>query len=242
MPLTPESLYMRLGDLIRSMPDLLDEPGENPDTISWLARAYALVAASGASNDAQLMKMHTNYLLNDRDPETRHLAIRMILHRALAIAELNAPTAIQGAFIPAGNAFDAMAAVGKVLSQATQDLLIVDPYMDEKVLTDFAGLAPPGVTLRLMADQQSHKLTLKPAVLRWATQHATARPVEARLAAPRSLHDRLIVVDGADAWTLTQSFNALAARSPASIVRVDAETAALKAAAYEGMWQAASPL
>ena len=135
-----------------------------------------------------------------------------------------------------------MAAVGKVLQEAKQTLLIVDPYMDEKVLTDFAGLAPAGVTLHLLADTQGHKPTLKPAVTRWAAQHGTARPVEARLAAPRTLHDRLIVVDGAGAWTLTQSFNALAARSPASIVRVDAETAALKVAAYDSMWQAAGPL
>ena len=50
------------------------------------------------------------------------------------------------------------------------------------------------------------------------------------------------LVDGVVAWTLTRFFNALAARSPASILRVDAETAALKVAAYEGMWQAAGPL
>ena len=168
--------------------------------------------------------------------------INVILYRALATAELNAPTAVQGAFIPVGNVFDALVAMGKVLQQSTRNLLIVDPYMDEKVLTDFAGVAPAGVTLHLLADQKDHKPTLKPAVARWTGQYGAQRPLEARLAAPRSLHDRLIVVDGVGAWTLTQSFNALAARSPASIVRVDAETAALKVAAYAGMWQAAMPL
>jgi hypothetical protein len=46
-----------------------------------------------------------------------------------------------GAFIPAGNAFDAMAAIGSVLRTAKQGVFIVDPYMDEKALTDFAPLA-----------------------------------------------------------------------------------------------------
>jgi hypothetical protein len=54
--------------------------------------------------------------------------------------------------------------------------------------------------------------------------------------------DSLIAVDKAEAWVLTQSFNALAARSPASIVRADAETAALEVAYYEAVWAAAAPL
>jgi hypothetical protein len=37
----------------------------------------------------------------------------------------------------------------------------------------------------------------------------------------------LIIADNSEAWVLTQSLNAFAVRSPASIVRVDAETAAL---------------
>jgi hypothetical protein len=49
-------------------------------------------------------------------------------------------------------------------------------------------------------------------------------------------------VDGTQAWVLTQSLNAFATRAPASIVRVDDETAALKIAAYEDMWAAAAAL
>ena len=58
----------------------------------------------------------------------------------------------QGAFIPAGNAFDALAALSKVLRLAATDLLIVDPYMDEKTLIDYVRLANAGVTIRLLAD------------------------------------------------------------------------------------------
>lgn len=233
---------MQLRELVAEMPEFpafkipIDRQGER-----WLGRAHALVSATGDGQDVAELKSAVGFLYtSSRDGGVRRIIT--ILYRALAIAELNAPTAVQGAFIAAGNAFDAMTMVGKVLQEAKQSLLIVDPYMDEKVLTDFAGLASTGVALRLMADQQSHKQTLKPAVGRWATQHGTNRPIEARLAPSRSLHDRLIVVDGMGAWTLTQSFNALAARSPASIVRIDAETAALKVAAYEAMWQAAVPL
>ena len=108
-----------------------------------------------------------------------------------------------------------------------------------KKLTEFALLAPEHVAIRLLADQNLHKATLKPAATRWVAQHGAARPLEVKLAPPKTLHDRLIAVDGVNAWTLTQSLNAFATRSPASILRADPETAALKIASYEAMWQTA---
>jgi hypothetical protein len=60
---------------------------------------------------------------------------------------------------------------------------------------------------------------------------------------PHSLHDRLIVIDQNEVWVLGQSLNGFAVKAPTSIVRVvDAETIALKIEAYDGLWQAATPL
>jgi hypothetical protein len=106
------------------------------------------------------------------DRQTVANQIAMYLHRALAHAELRAPLPARSAFIPAGNAFDAMVAVGKVLGGTTLDVLIVDPYMDEKALTDFAPLAPDRVAIRLLADEDSHKRLSPP--LR-VGPHSTAR-------------------------------------------------------------------
>jgi hypothetical protein len=107
-----------------------------------------------------------------------------------------------------------------------------------KVLTDFTPLAVESVAVCLLADQQS----LKRALDRWAAQYVGKRPLKAKLAPPRTLHDRLIIVDGAGAWDLTQSLKDFAARSPASVVRSGAERAALKIPYYEGIWMAASPI
>ena len=152
------------------------------------------------------------------------------------------PIASDGAFIGAGNVLDAFAAIGSVLESAKTDVLIVDPYMDEKALTEFAHLVPAGISIRLLADAQNHKPTLAPAAKRWVAQYGRARPLEVRLSPARSLHDRLVVVDGKEVWVLTQSLNAFAARAPASIVRVDAETGGLKIAAYQGLWQGAQSI
>lgn len=250
MKMDPEALYVQLGRLVAAMPPLNVVP-QPTDAVQWIARAIALAMFV---DDAEAKTIKSNmdslwsslYRGTDKyavDSRSSHAdAIVRAIYRVLARAEVAAPAAAQGAFIPAGNAFDAMAAVGKVLGSAKQDLLIIDPYMDEKVLTDFAAMAAEGVTVRLLADQQSVKQTLKPAAARWTRQYQQVRPMQARLAAPRSLHDRLIVVDKSVAWVLTQSFNAFAARSPASIIRADDETAALKVAYYEAIWNAAPPV
>jgi hypothetical protein len=243
MPLDPEALYVQLGRLLEAMPDLT-ENARSAESHRWLARAYALAIEAGEHAGAIAVTQKQPYLAspNPAQRQSAAAAISAVVQRALAVAELRAPAAAQGAFIPAGNAFDALAAIGKVLAQAGHDLLIVDPYMDEKVLTDFAPLAAEDVTLRLLADQQHHKPTLKPAVTRWQAQYGAARPLEARLAAPRTLHDRLILVDRSEVWLLTQSLNAFAARAPASIVRVEGDAVPLKLAAYQAMWDAATPM
>jgi hypothetical protein len=248
--LEPEALYSQLGHHIASVPNLANM--DRPEVMLWLGRAFALIDATEDHVAARRVK-RLHELLRARivpNPSERNfdlitqnvMELMDILYRALAVAELATPAAAQGAFIPAGNIFDAMAAVAKVLQTAKADAMIVDPYMDEKALTDFAGLALPGVSIRLLADEAHHKSTLRPAAIRWVAQNGSNRHLETRLTPPRTLHDRLIAIDSTDAWTLTQSLNAFAARSPASIIRADSDTAALKIAAYEAIWQSARPI
>lgn len=91
----------------------------------------------------------------------------MVLYRVLAAAELKAPARAKGTFIPVGNRFDAFAALTKVLETAARDVLIVDPYMDEAVLTDFAGSVPATASLRLLSDQSTVKASIEPAAKAW---------------------------------------------------------------------------
>jgi hypothetical protein len=246
----PQSLYMQLGRLIETMPDLERSGEYSPEILKWLARAHALVSTQGNAQDIAGIRTATSnatlYYTGDlADQGPRKSAVKKIvtiLYRALALAELDAPTTVRGAFIPAGNSFDAMAAVSRTLSGARHDALIVDPYMDEKALTDFAPLAPEGTIIRLLADQHSHKPTLRPAAERWKSQYGPKRPLVVKLAAGRVLHDRLIIADGTDVWILTQSLKDFAVRSPASIVRADGDAAALKISAYQDIWDSAASI
>jgi hypothetical protein len=83
---------------------------------------------------------------------------------------------------------------------------------------------------------------LDPAITRWRQQFGAARPLEVRLSAPRALHDRLILVDGANVWSLTQSLKDFASRSPALVQKVDSEIAPMKVTFYDQLWNASGPL
>ncbi len=234
-----QELYVRLGRLIQEAPKFRAAV-QGPAERQWLARAYALVRATGDIVDATRFKTISDFI-SFGDTDYIHEAFN-IIYRALAVAEMKAPAAAQGAFIGAGSVFDALAAVSKVFDTSKDVIRIVDPYMDSKAVTEFAVLAGDGIRVELLSDSQTAKDSFRPAVKAYQAQHGSNRPLEARLAAGRSLHDRLIFIDGDTPWMLTQSLNALASRSPATIVRIEGDTVPLKISAYESYWQAAQPI
>jgi hypothetical protein len=243
MPISPDSLYQQLGHLISNVPEMpLDgDPLQTEDHI-WLGKLAALAQQSGEVADHTRLKIVIDTYNRTLRPYTWLSEVMGIAYRLLALAEVQASSAVQGTFIPAGNTFDGLAAVGKVLQTATHDVLIVDPYMDEKALTTFGVLVPEQVKLRLLADSANVKPSLTPAKAAWVQQYGDARPVEARITASRTLHDRLIIVDRESTYVLGQSLNAFASRSPTSIVKVDLETSSLKVAAYETIWLSSSAM
>ena len=237
MAVGKQDLYQQLGSLISVMPNLRHYPMPK-ETLIFLGQAEALIDQLGDSVVAIDFRMAMHNLVPDgsSDAATR---VTLALYRALAKAELMAPSPARGAFIPAGNSFDAMKAVGSVLNNAASEILLLDPYMDATTLTDFASLAPDSVQIRVLAEQGKVKSTLKPAILRWQGQYQD-RPLVGKLAAPGQLHDRAIFIDKKEVYLVSQSFNALATRSPATIQKLDMETAGLKASAYEQIWQSAA--
>jgi len=159
----PEILYRQLGRLLETAPDFVSYGNLSSDQLRWLGRAHALVRESG-------IDLHTQSEVHLAIANMQGVArldalqiIMMALYKVLAGAELKAPAAAQGAFIPAGNRFDAFSAITKVLQSAKHDVFIVDPYLDETVMTVFGGSVPDGITLRLLSDEASVKASLTPA-------------------------------------------------------------------------------
>lgn len=246
-PANPEVLYHQIGALLAVAPNLrgFDKDWHLPSsTIQWLAKATALVRAGAPVGTlySPRIEMAVQNLVATVQTEKQANEIILILNQVQAVLELQIPVASKGAFVSAGETFDAFSAVAKILGEAREAVLIVDPYMDATVVVDFAGLVPEGVHLRLLGDEATSKPALKPSADRWIAQHGIARPLSVRLAAPRSLHDRLIIVDDSTAWILTQSLKDFAKRAHASVQRADAELGQMKVAAFFELWNAGEVL
>lgn len=100
-----------------------------------------------------------------RDPAAG--VIYACVERARAFVEVRLPAGVTGAYIPVGATLDALVAVKKVLAVAQADVIIIDPYMDETALSDFAVTAPENIPIRVLADRASRKADLPPAVQRF---------------------------------------------------------------------------
>jgi hypothetical protein len=243
-PMDPTEALRRLQVLVQSQPNLraLNEEGSCPsETLKWLGELHAVVRAMKRVGDEVPLQAAVDKLVRSQGSRGSE-EIRTVLYRALAAAELEAPASEQGAFIAAGAELDAYAAISKVLSAAKSSLLVVDPYMDGKALSDFMPSAAEGVHLGILSDEATAKPTLGPAIEKWKSQFGDSRPIEVRLAPGRALHDRLILVDEGDAWSLSQSLKDFAQRAHGSVLKADPEIAVRKVAAYTALWKAARPL
>lgn len=107
----------------------------------WLGRARALVDEANVGSASIDFSLAVGKLPYSNWP-TGLQEIFTILYRVLGHAERRAPAALAGSFVPVGNRFDAFAAISKVLKPAAKDVLIVDPYLDESILTDFGTAVP----------------------------------------------------------------------------------------------------
>jgi hypothetical protein len=227
--------------MVAEMPQLRAPADVTHETNKWLGRALALVELIGDAADRISMKVAMQNL-NGPLREANAQTIETIVLSALAKAELLASPEVQGRFISAGTPYEAFVAVGNVLRLAKSDVLVVDAYADSKALSDFAIQAAEGVAILLLTDAAKKKPDLEPAIRRWREQYKDARPLKVALAQPPALHDRLIVIDGQDVWSMGQSLNGIGKNSPTAILKIPTEAAQEKIAAYKDIWSSAEQI
>lgn len=236
----PNVLCAELCEVIAGMPSL--KAPLSADAKRWLQRAYTLVLAGGHTIEAATLSSKIEMLGSSTEMgERARQKIVPILNGVLAVGRLKA-NGIKGDVIPPGRHFSALVAFNDLLPTANQDILVIDPYLDEKMLIDFATLELKNVRLRLLACQEQRKASLGLAASRWVRLYSNTGPLEVRLASRGKVHDRLISIDGRQAWSLAKSSKPNPARAPASVLRVEPEVAALKVEAYEDIWANAERL
>ncbi len=229
-------LHARLGALLADAPAFGANQPLDQGALQWLGRVEAILDACQrlpALLDFRAARRALNTLMHD-SPQLFGPIYTVMAALELEFAPDTTPT-----FLPAGSPFDAFVAVSQVLQRAENNLLVVDRYLDATILARYFGGLRSDATIRLMTayPRTRHTESLLEAGRLWNTQHPE-RVAEVRIAAQGSIHDRLILVDGREAWTSTQSFKDIADRSPAELVNA-LGIAGDKIEAYEDLWTVA---
>lgn len=234
---TPEQQYAELKALVDNAPDLIACDVHAPEVRRWLSRAYVAVETVSGLVDAVKFSVSSDNLdsvLRKGNAQT----IMGCVNRALSRVEAQLPVANGNAFIAPGDFWSAFVSISGLFSLAQRDLLVVDPYLDDTVLRDYAGHLPGGASLRLLTTGVAKRFgILEPAIEKWNATHST-RSVELCVAPKGLIHDRVICIDGNTAWIVTQSLKDLGAKAPATVMRFDDQLTPDKIAAYERLWNA----
>lgn len=237
----PEQLYHQLGRLREQMPAPSDLA--KLENSKWRAQVLAVVEAARCTVELVQLRVLVEIMAKQGTAHASNvLSLAQHMDTVLAKLELKIPGGMQGAFIPAGGVFDGFAAVSRAMNPAKKCVFIVDPYSDDQTISGYVPLAPEGLPVYLLTDAKHVKASLKPAVEKWKAQYQAKHPLEVRITPPRSLHDRLIIIDSSTLYAVGQSLKDLAKHAPSSLVRMDGDAGVLKIAAHIAMWEAATAL
>jgi len=229
------SLYVQLGRLIEQAPAIDMGTYGTPEVLLWLGRVQSIVERTGRTMDQLELanaKRRLGTALHDE------AALFAPLYSTLAALEQFATASGSAVFLAAGAPFDTYQAVVKIVTQATSGIYIVDRYLDGSILGKYLIELRAGIPIRLLTTQNRFTESLIQATAPWREQ-LPDRAVEVRIVDKSLVHDRLIIIDGKDAWSCTQSFKDLATSAPAELINAAATTAE-KIEAYEAIWATAS--
>lgn len=240
-PIPAEQLLALIETAIREAPAFSYNEPLTENDIRWLGRVDALLEASGSLTalvSFRTARAGLGSFTHDR------AALMIPLHDAYSKIELRIPSALQGAFIPAGDTWNGYAAIVKLIQRECEYLMIVDPYIDIGLYTDFAPLAVASKGVRALTTKRSESHQgLSTMSAKWARDPiSNGRAVAVRYAPKGRLHDRLIIIDGIEVWLVSQSLKDIAKRSPASVSRADSELSSMKAQHYSELWSQSEAL
>ena len=98
-------------------------------------------------------------------------------------------------FFPEQSQHDAYVEIRAILQKSSQAITIVDPYIDQSMLTLLAACAKPGMVIRLLTSKVPSDFALE--AQRWLSQH---RELALEVRTTREFHDRFIVLDENACW------------------------------------------
>jgi hypothetical protein len=230
----PQILLAQLRALLERSPDLSNYSPTSREQMVWLAQAHALIER-WSRVDAMSFKSACDFMSSSVMRDSSLTIIFGTIHRAIADLELKVPSNIEVNF-GAGDVYDFFNALNKVIASAEKSIFIIDPYLDHTVFDHYLNSRHKDVTIRLLLSHNAQKIV--PAAQKYTVQHGAILEFKES----KSLHDRVIFIDGYVCWVLGQSVKDAAKAKPTYLVQLPPDVVPEKLNYYEVIWRSSNAL
>jgi hypothetical protein len=234
--LAPERAFRALTQQLDSLQKLKNRRYDEADSdkTEWEHLTEGIIQAafgdpSSALSKFRVAKSARYYEVGSSESWVREL--EALLRSLVNILRLQLPEEeIQGFYEP-GDEYAFYRDLSSLIQEATQDVLFVDAYLDEKVFDLYVSKVSRGVKVRILSNN------IAPKVVTVARMYARASPLELRSSA--NIHDRAIFLDQRG-WITGQSIKDAAKKKPTYLIELDEPLLAASRDIYNGIWAVAT--
>jgi hypothetical protein len=137
---------------------------------------------------------------------------------------------IKGVYGP-GDQYGFYRDLSSLIATTTQEIFIVDPYLDEEVFNLYVAKVPGTAAVRTLSNKISGNVETV------ARMYAKSRLLELR--SSRDIHDRAVFLDQRS-WMIGQSIKDAARKAPTNMIELNEPVLSTTRTIYEGIWAAAA--
>jgi len=130
-----------------------------------------------------------------------------------------------------GEEYDFYRDLNSLIETATQDILIVDAYLDENVFNLYVAKVPGSTTVRILSNKIGANVEIV------AKMYAKSRPLELQSSA--GVHDRAVFLDQR-CWAIGQSIKDAARKKPTYLIELDEPLLSTARDIHNRIWAAAT--
>jgi hypothetical protein len=209
----------------------------------WMHLTQNIIEAAFGADSSNLHQFYSathagdhNAYGIDEEQQQNNFVLRIkefeaLLRALISALRLQLPEEeIQGAYEP-GEEYAFYRDLSSIVETATNDIFIVDPYLDEKIFNLYVDKVPAGATVRILSNKIGANVQTV------ATMYSKNRPLEMRSSA--GAHDRAIFIDRRG-WVVGQSIKDAARKKPTYLVELGEPSVGVLRDAHNQIWTAAT--